>query len=388
MPRLKVLLFANTDWYLYNFRLPLARALRDVGFDVTMISPSGSYGAKLEAEGFRWIPLPMVRRSINPLREFSFLTHLIRLYRAERADIAHHFTIKCVVYGSVAAYFAGIPRRINAVAGMGYVFTSRGTLARILRPFVRGLIKLALGGKQSRVVLQNSDDCKAFEQARLVDRQRIRLIRSSGVNTERFRPRTSGLDRRREFRVIFAARLLWDKGVREYVEAARQLKSSGLPIEFLLAGSPDPGNPETVPEATVSEWKRAGFVTVLGHVDDMVHLLHQTDIAVLPSYREGSPKSLIEAAACGLPIITTDAPGCREVVDHGVSGILVRCRDAQAIAVAIKSIYDNPDEGMRMGIAGRQKMIREFDEKLVLRKTLDVYRELVQTGTFSWPEQR
>jgi len=374
---MKILLFANTDWYLYNFRLPLARALREAGAEVVLISPHGAYGARLEAEGFRWIPLPMQRRSLNPLRELRFLLHLGRLYRRERPDAVHHFTIKCVVYGFVAARVAGIRRRINAVAGMGYVFTSHDWRARLLRPFVRALMKMALSGKHTRLILQNADDCAAFEQYSLVDAERVRLIRGSGVDTERFRPRAHSCAEQQPFRVMFAARLLWDKGVREYVEAARQLKAAGLTIEFLLAGSPDPGNPAAVPVDTVRAWNDAGLITALAHVDDMPHWLHQVDLAVLPSYREGMPRSLIEAAACGLPIVTTDAPGCREIVQQGVNGMLVPCRDAKALADAIRFMHDHPAERARMGAAGRERVLREFDEKIVLAKTLDVYRELM-----------
>jgi glycosyltransferase involved in cell wall biosynthesis len=182
--------------------------------------------------------------------------------------------------------------------------------------------------------------------------------------------------------LLFAARLLWDKGIQQYVDAARMLRSAGLHIEFLVAGSPDPGNPASVPAQTVQEWRDEGLITPLGHVEDMVHWLHRVDVAVLPSYREGLPKSLIEAAACGLPIITTDAPGCREIVEHGVNGLLVPCRDAQALADAIRFMVEHPDERARMGAAGREKVLREFDESIFLARTLDVYRELT-AGSFS-----
>lgn len=373
---MKILLFANTEWYLYNFRLALARALRAAGADVVLVSPDGPYGPRLEAEGFRWIPVPMERRSLNPLREIGVLAHLVQLYRHERPDFVHHFTIKCVVYGSFAARMAGIGRRINAVAGMGHVFSSGGRRSALLRPFVRQLMRLALSGKETRLILQNSDDCAVFRQARLIDDERVHLIRGSGVNTERFVPspeRRSG----RPFRVLFAARLLWDKGVAEYVEAARLLKGEGLDIEFVLAGSPDPGNPAAVPEEVVKSWGDAGLVTAIGHVDDMVPWLHRSDAAVLPSsYGEGVPKSLIEAAACGLPIVTTDAPGCREIVRHGENGLLVRPADARAVADSIRLLYESTEERRRMGAAGRQKVLKEFDEKLVLAQTLNVYREL------------
>lgn len=373
---MKVLLFANTDWYLYNFRLPLAHALRAAGAEVVMVSPPGPYGLKLRAAGFRWLPLRMQRRSLNPFRELGLLSQLAKLYRDEHPDLVHHFTLKCVLYGSLAARVAGIPRCINAVTGMGYVYANEAPRARVLRPFLSGLMKIALRGDQHRLILQNGDDLAAFAKAGLVSPEQVRLIPGSGVNTQLFRPPLSPVQNGASLRVLLAARLLWDKGVREYVDAARVLHQLGLPIEFLLAGDPDPGNPASVSDDVVLAWKHEGVVQVLGQVEDMAACLRSVDLAVLPSYREGVPKSLIEAAACGLPIIATDAPGCRDVVEHSVTGLLVPCRDSIALADAIHFMLRNPDLRLKMGTAGREKVLREFDERIVLSKTFDVYREL------------
>jgi glycosyltransferase involved in cell wall biosynthesis len=372
---MKVLLFANTDWYLFNFRLGLARALKKAGAEVIMISPDGPYGARLHAEGFRWIAVQMERRSLNPIRELRLLRQLAKLYREERPDVAHHFTIKCVVYGSLAARIAGIRRRINAVAGMGYVFTNPELRARVLRPLVRRLMKLALSGRESRLIVQNADDYAALENT-VGGADRIHLIRGSGVDTRLFGPRLT-VNTEKPLRLFFASRLLWDKGIAEYAAAARKLKAEGLSVEFLLAGAPDPGNPASVPPAFIRKWMDEGLVTALGHVEDMVTWLHQVHVAVLPSYREGVPKSLTEAAACGLPIITTDTPGCRDIVEHGVNGLLVPRGDAMALAEAIRFMYDHPQERLRMGAASRVRAVQEFAEDIVIPKTLQVYSELV-----------
>lgn len=376
MAPMKVILFANTDWYLYNFRLSLAKALRAEGAEVVLISPHGSFGERLKDEGFRWITVPMRRSSLNPLREFGFLIHLARLYRSEKPDVVHNFTIKCVVYGAFAARLAGIQSRINAVAGMGYVFSSDARRAWLLRPLVRALLRLALGGRQSRLVLQNPEDHATFVASGLVDSDRVRLIAGSGVDVEHFHPMEDVAPRDGIFRVLLAARLLWDKGVREYVEAARHLKAQGLPIEFLLAGNPDEGNPASVPATVIQAWREEGVVKLLGHVDHMPACFRRVDLAVLPSYREGLPKSLIEAAACGLPVIASDVPGCREAVVQGSTGLLVPSRDTRALAEAIRFMRDNPEICARMGKAGRDRVLREFDENIILEKTLDVYREL------------
>jgi glycosyltransferase involved in cell wall biosynthesis len=372
---MKIVLFANTDWYLYNFRRSLALALHRAGHELLLLSPPGPYGEKLQALGLRWEALPMERRSLNPLREVALLRHLAALLRREQPALVHGFTIKCAVYGSLAARLAGVPARVNAVAGMGYVFTSDDLKARALRPVVRALLRLALDGEGARLILQNNDDVALFERAGLIDPSRIRLVRGSGVDCSRFTKRT-GERSSGPLRVLVAARLLWDKGLEEYVAAARELLAEGRRIEFLLAGTPDPGNPAAVPEETVRGWVSEGVVNWLGHVDDMATLLGAVDVVALPSYREGLPKTLIEAAACAQPLITTDVPGCREVVTDGVDGLLVPVRDAKALAQAIRRLDDDPVLARRLGEAAWAKAHAEFDERIVIRRTVDVYREL------------
>jgi len=374
---MKIILFANTDWYLYNFRRSLALALRAAGHELLLISPPGEYGERLRALGLRWEPLPMQRRSLNPLREAALLWRLLQLFRREQPDLVHSFTIKCAVYGSLAARAADVRARVNAVAGLGYVFISPSMKARVLRPAVKTLLRVALGGTGARLVLQNPDDVALFEQAALVDPQTVRLIRGSGVDCSRFvapaRTRTAGAP----MQVLLAARLLWDKGMAEYIEAARLLKAQGRDLRFLVAGTPDPGNPASIDEAQVRAWMDEGLIDWLGHVQDMPALFARVDINVLPSYREGLPKSLIEAAACGLPLITTDVPGCREVVTHERDGLLVPVRDAPALAQAIARLQDDSALAARLGEAARLKALNEFDERVVIARTLDVYRELL-----------
>lgn len=374
---MKIILFANTEWYLFNFRLSLARALQAQGHEVLLISPPGEYGARLQALGFRWQGLPMDRKSLNPLQELRLLVHLWRLYRREQPALAHHFTIKCVVYGSMAALLARVPARVNAVAGMGYVFTNQALKARLLRPVVRGLLRLVLNGRGARLILQNSDDVAAFAQAGLVHPAVVRLVQGSGVNLSRFQPGAQTAQAGEPTRVLLAARLLWDKGIAEYVEAARRLKAKGLLIRFLLAGAPDPGNPAAIPQAALDGWAAEGLIELLGQVGDMPALFARVTMVVLPSYREGLPKSLIEAAACALPLVTTDAPGCREVVTHEVDGLLVPIKDARALAAAIERLHLNPAWARDLGQAARERALQQFDERIVIRQTLAVYGELL-----------
>jgi glycosyltransferase involved in cell wall biosynthesis len=375
----KVLLFANTAWYLYNFRRSLALALKDAGHDVLLVSPPGPHGEKLRGLGLRWEEAPMKRLSLNPWRELGLVLWLRRLMLTERVDLVHAFTIKCAVYGSIAARLARLPARINAVAGMGYVFSSNDLRARLLRPVVRALMRFALDGHGARLILQNGDDVQMFIRAGLVNEHRVRLIPGSGVDCERFAP-GDAVRQPGAFRVLLPARLLWDKGVREYVEAARELRGTGREIRFMLAGEPDPGNPASVPEAEVTRWAADGTIEWLGHVDDMPALFRSVDAVVLPSYREGLPKGLIEAAASGLPLVSTDVPGCRDVISDGVDGLLVPARDAAALAQAIGRLHDDTGLRARLGAAARRKARARFDEQLIIRETLAVYRELMASA--------
>ncbi|MBU3888542.1 glycosyltransferase family 4 protein [Methylosinus sporium] len=373
---LKFLLFANTDWYLYNFRKSLAAALRDCGHRVILVSPAGPYGAKLRSLGFDWVAAPMDRGSLNPFRELTLLAWLWSFMRREQPDIVHSFTIKCAVYGALAGRLVGA-RCVNSVAGMGYVFTNNELKARVLRPPLRALMRAALGGEQARLVLQNPDDVYFFERSNIAPRERIRLICGSGVDCSRFvAPSEAPIRAEGAIRVVLGARMLWDKGVAEFVEAARMLKDENRSVHFLLAGAPDEGNPAAVPERKLREWQAEGLVQWLGHVGDMPALLASVDIVVLPSYREGLPKTLIEAAACARALITTDAPGCREVVTHEIDGLLVPVGDTKALASAIARLLDQPELARRLGEAARKKALSKFDEQIVIAQTFAVYEEL------------
>jgi glycosyltransferase involved in cell wall biosynthesis len=305
---MKFLFYANTDWYLYNFRLSTAQKLKRDGHDVVMLSPPGEFGARFAQHGFRWRTIPMDRTSLNPLQEIVTLRALVQVLKQEHPNLLHNFTVKCSVYGALAARIAKVPAVVNAVAGMGYIFTSGNAKASALRPLVKTLMRVTLGHDRSLLILQNPDDAEAFVSSGIVPRKYIRLIRSSGVNLDRFHPCERVNEGR--LRVVLAARLLWEKGIQEYIDAAALLRNQGRHIDFLLAGMPDSGNPRSVRIEQVQSWADEGIVKWLGHVDDMAALLPTADVMVLPSYyREGVPKSLIEGAACGLALITTDRPG-------------------------------------------------------------------------------
>jgi glycosyltransferase involved in cell wall biosynthesis len=376
--RPKVAIVANSDWYLFNFRLSFAIELQRRGIDVLLLSPPGPYAARFAALGFRWRAVPFVRRSLNPYRELRAVWQMTRLLRQENVLLLHAFTIKCVVYGAIAARLAGVHARVYAIAGFGFVFSSTSRTASVLRPGVRALLRWALRDTQSRLILQNEDDAAMVRATGLASDEQVRVIRSSGVDLKRFAP----VDREQrpalEAHVVLAARLLWDKGIGEFVSAARDVRAAYPGVRFTLAGDVDGGNPASVPRAVVEGWARDGVIDWLGHVDDMPALFASADIAVLPSYYgEGLPKSLIEAEAAGLPIITTDSPGCREVIEHGVHGLLVPPRDAQALAEAIAALVHDPVRRRAMGTAARRRAESTFDVRSVNERTIEVYLEVV-----------
>ncbi len=372
---MKIALFANTDWFIYNFRRGLARRLVELGHDVLLISPPGPYGLKLREQGYRWCPAPMDRRSLNPFTEIRFVFWLAKVLRQERIELLHSFTIKSVVYGALACRLAGVPSRVNGIDGLGYVFISNDLKARLLRPLVGRMLRFACKGQRTRVVLLNRDDVEGFLKAGFAQASQISLIKGAGVDLDKFSPREN-LSPSEVTRVLLAARLLWDKGVAEYVEASRIIASRGVRVKFLLAGNPDAGNPAAIDEKMVRGWVEEGLVDWLGHVEDMPRLLSKVDIVVLPSYREGLPTTLIEAAACGLPIVTTDVPGCRDVVDDGVDGLLVPPKNSGALADAIQLLCNDFDLAKTIGSKAREKALSSFDEKIIVNNTLKIYDEI------------
>ena len=367
---MKIILFANTDWYLYNYRLPLARALREEGHEVLLISPPGQYGQRLLHEGLRWEAISLSRRGANPLAEAAAILRLKRLYRREQPDLVHHFTIKPVLWGSLAARMAGVKKVVNAITGLGYVFTTRNTFTLIARPLVRWLYRLCLRG--SRVIFQNQHDLDFFGREGLVRPGQSVLIRGSGVDIRRYQPAPlpAGLPV-----VVLPARMLWDKGVAEFVEAARIINAQGVQARFALVGLPDEGNPSTIPPAQIGEWVKRGLVEHWGWRDDMAAVYHAASLVCLPSYGEGLAKSLIEAAACGRALVASDIPGCREVVRQGVNGLLVPPRDARSLADALRSLLDDRTRLEEMGRSSRIIANSEFAVEIVNRDTIKEYNK-------------
>ncbi len=377
-----VLLYLVTeDWYFCSHRLPVARAARAAGWDVVVATRVTSHGEDIRAEGFRLIPIGLRRRSLAPWREMAAIAELARLYRRERPGLVHHVGMKPVLYGSLAAAMTGVPAVVNALAGLGYVFTSTRLKARLVRPWIKLAFSWLLDRPNSRVILQNPDDVAAMTEATL-PAARVALIRGSGVDIEAFAATIESEGEPEGPPVaVMVSRMLWDKGVGELVQAARLLRERKVPLNVVLVGPPDPENPASIPETQLRDWDRSGDVAWWGERSDIARIWADSHIAVLPSYYgEGVPKSLLEAAASGRPMLATDTSGCREIVIDGVTGILVPPRDVAALADGLEALARDKTRRQRLGAAARDLVEREFSETLVVERTLALYRALCAGG--------
>lgn len=374
--RPRLLFFVTEDWYFCSHRLPHARAAKEAGFEVLVACRVREHGERIRNEGLRLVSIPFNRRSKNPFRELRTILALVRLYARERPDLVQHVALKPVLYGSLAAALAGVPRVVNSIAGLGYVFISRDLTARLLRPFIRAALRWLLNLKNGHLVLQNPDDLRMLEEAGVIRPQRATIIPGSGVDTSVFAPSPEPPPDGKPLAVL-ASRMLWDKGVGELVEAARILKERGNGLRVILVGDPDPGNPASIAKARLESWQAEGLVEWWGHREDMAKILRQCHIAVLPSYREGFPKSLLEAAACARAIVASDVPGCREIVRHEENGLLVPVRQAAPLADALERLAGDAGLRQRMGRKGRRMVEESFSEEIISAQTVALYRRLM-----------
>jgi glycosyltransferase involved in cell wall biosynthesis len=367
----KLLFLVTEDWYFVSHRLSLAVAAREAGYDVAVATRARQHVEMIQRAGVRVIPFELSRRAGNPVLE---LLRLLSLYRSEHPDIVHHVALKPVFLGALAARLAGIPAQVNAVAGLGWLFISQGRKARWLSLSIRWILARLVNTPHCRVIVQNPDDAELLKEAGVTESY-LRMIRGAGVDTSEFSPFPEPPE---PICVVLASRILWDKGVSEFVKAARQLKKEGVKASFILVGKPDLDNPASVPEETLHAWQKEEVVEWWGHRDDMVAVFQSAHIVCFPSYREGLPKVLLEAAACGRPIVTTDVPGCREVVREGVNGLLVPARNAQALSEALRCLIKNPELRAQMGRQSREIMLKDFSSEKVITQTLSVYKELIR----------
>lgn len=369
----KLLYVLNSTGFFLSHRLPLAIEAKAKGYEVHIASPSDELVGVIREQGFYFHNIPVSRSGLNPFKELFALFSLYRVFVKLNPTIVHLVTVKPVLYGSIAARLAGVPGVVAAVSGLGFVFTSRAIKARILKLLLRVLYKLAFKHRNLLVIFQNPTDRDSLIKQGVLSLHQSVLIRGSGVDLDSYPalPEPRGREA-----VVMASRLLRDKGVVEFVTAARLIKARGFDVEFMLAGDLDPSNPSSISGGDLDAWKAEGVVKLLGQRSDIHTVFAGANIVVLPSYREGLPKVLVEAAACGRAVVTTDVPGCRDAIDPDVSGILVPVRNAGALADAIQRLLE--DRGLRaqMGHAGRALSEREFGIEKIVAAHMDVYDSL------------
>jgi glycosyltransferase involved in cell wall biosynthesis len=369
----KIIIVVSEDWYFCSHRLPLGKALHAAGAEVIVATRVRDHRQIIEQAGLRVIPIGLDRSGLNPLHDLGTLRELLGIYRRERPDLVHHVALKPTLYGALAARMTGVPVVVNALAGLGYLFSSPTLKARLLRPFARLGLRALVNRRNSRTILQNPDDIALFEKELGAQPDRLVLIRGSGVDVARFRPHPSpdGTPV-----AVCVSRMLWDKGINELVEAARLLHRRGTDIKIRLVGPTDE-NPASIPQATLDAWRAEGIVELAGPSDDIPGEYARAHIAVLPSYREGLPKSLLEAAACGLPMVATDVPGCREICREDETGLLVPARSVEPLAGALERLATDTGLRQRLGARARQVAESEFAEEVVISETLTLYRNLL-----------
>jgi len=359
----KLLIVANTAWYIYNFRLPFLREVQKKGIKVFIAAPSDSWSEKFAEEGMAFINISMMRRGLNPIIDAGLMYRFFRLYKDIKPDIVFHNTIKPVIYGTYAAHLAHVSKIINMIPGLGYIFIGEGGVHHILQPLVKFLYRNALKYTH-RVYFQNPDDASFFLENRLVELEKIIITPGSGVDLDHFyfvQP-TSNSDC---CSFLYSGRLIKDKGILEYVEAAKQIKSNYPKARFIVIGKIDKGNPAHVEMSELHSWISENIIEYYGELDDVRETLKQCDVVVLPSYREGVPKSIIEGMAMGKAVITTDAPGCRETIVSNRNGILVAVKDTESLVSAMRQLIENPTLRISMGIEARKVATEKFDVKYV-----------------------
>ena len=370
----KIVISINTSWNIYNFRLGLIKALQKEGYKVYALAPKDEYSIKLQEIGVECIDIFMNNKGTNPIEDIKTIWEYYKIYKKIKPDVALHYTIKPNIYGTIGAKLAGV-KVINNISGLGTVFLNDSISSKI----ARYLYKIALRFSD-KVFFQNPHDRELFVKNKLVENNKTDLLAGSGIDTKRFKPlkkeKNDG-----KFRFLFIARLVKDKGIIEYIEAIRIIKNLKFKIEnytdveFQVLGAFYPANPTAISTEQMQKWQEEGVVNYLGTSDRVSEIIKNCDCVVLPSYREGLSRVLLEAASMAKPIITTDTPGCKDVVEDGVNGFLCKVKDANSLAIQVEKMLNlSTKQREEMGKRGREKIIKEFDEKIVIEKYLEAIK--------------
>jgi glycosyltransferase involved in cell wall biosynthesis len=369
----KIVYLVSEDWYFCSHRLPLGIAAQEAGAKVVVATRVNDHRTQIEAAGLRIAPIEMQRSGTNPFIDFATIRQITDLYRREKPDLVHHVALKPILYGGYAAKRAGVPTIVNAVTGMGFIFISNSLFARTARPLIARAQRALMNRANTRTILQNPDDAEMYTKRIGVSPDHLTIIPGAGVDIDQFAvvPEPFAVPT-----AVCVSRMLRDKGIHELVAATRLLHAKGVELRVRLVGPTD-DNPASIPRATLAEWNREGVVEVVGPSKDIAGEYARAHIAVLPSYREGLPKSLLEAAACGRPMVATDVPGCREVCINGETGLRVPARTVEPLAKALERLVLNPSLRQRFGENARHLAETIFAEKIINAQTLALYEKIL-----------
>ncbi|GAB1420351.1 glycosyltransferase family 4 protein [Anaerolineales bacterium] len=370
----RLLYFVNIPRFFVSHRLPLALAAQAAGYEVHVATSDADifHVEQIQATGLPFHPLPLSQHGTRPLAELQTFRAIVQTYKRLKPDLLPHDSTKPVLYGGLAARYAGIPAVVSAMSGLGHVFISDSGKVKLIQQGVKPLLKVALAGESRRMIFQNPDDQARFIAMGLIKPEQAVLIKGSGVDTSLFKPQPEPDSTPL---MLFAGRLMWQKGLGEFVESARALQGKA---RFVVVGYAEASSPDTVPLAQIERWQAEGLIEYWGKRDDMPAVLAQAQAVILPSsYGEGIPKVLIEAAACGRAIVTTNSPGCREIVSDSVNGLLVPPGDQAALNQAILRLIEDPALRQNLGAQGRERVLQEYDLKIIVAQTLALYESLL-----------
>ncbi len=372
--KIKLIITANTGWYIYNFRIDLIKYLKLKKYEIYIICPNDRYSEKLKNMGLNVINWELNRKSLNPFIELLSILHLIKIYIKIKPNIVHHFTLKACIYGSLSASLFSKTKIINSITGLGPLFLSRNKLIRLVYFVFKSLFRYIFNNLSDRVIFQNKYDRKKYLQLNITSSDKSIIIPGSGINTDYFKPYPKEYDIK-EFKLLFPARIIKEKGIIELIKACKLLWEIKLPIKLFIAGELDYGNRSVLKTKELKKLKNLKNISLLGHVDNMRDLYNKIDVVVLPSWREGLSRSLLEAASMEKGIITTNVPGCRDIIEHNKTGLIVNVRSPIEIKDSILNFYKNNFLIKKYGKAAREKVIKYFDIKRINSLTLRAYNK-------------
>ena len=370
----KIILVSNTSWYIYNFRLKLLFLIKRNNYDLFLICPKDEYTGKLEKLGFKIYNWDLNRRSINPLSELISIYKLVRIYKLIKPQIVHHFTIKACIYGSISAFICNTKVIVNSFTGLGHFFISNNLIIKLIRKISRIFIRLIFSKINTKLILQNNSDRKKLLELKITTKNKSIVIPGSGIDLDYFYPQEKVFDSN-QIKLLFPSRLIKEKGILELISACILLEEEKIPIKLYIAGKLDEGNRSALSKKEITVLKGIKNICLLGHIKDMRSLYRRIDIVVLPSWREGLSKALLEAAAMGKAIITTNVPGCKEIVKHMETGLLVNINDPIQIKESIIKIYKNPGLINKFGRAARLRVKKKFEVNKINNMTIREYKK-------------